>query len=127
MKLCKCNYFAKKIQIKFDHEDHFFDFVIFLGYFSFFVFAIIIRIFFEPTMENTSGRLILQVTFVDLFLIRLLWKCHKSRNFPQKMPKKCSSIVDPQNILILPVTILNVRNLDSTGKKDDKFSGIIFG
>ena len=85
----------------------------------------IIWILFEPTMENTFDRLILQMTFVDLFLIRLLWKCHISRNFPQKI--KCSSIVAPQNILILTETILDVLNIDSTGKKDVKFSGIIFG
>ena len=91
------------------------------------MFTIVIWIFFEPTMENTSGRLILQVlNFGGSLSYKITLEMPQIKKFPSKNAKKCSSIVDPQKILILPVTILNVRNLDSTGKKDDKFSAIIF-
>ena len=77
------SYICLEVKIKIQHRlnfDPFFDFYNCLGYFLYFVVYGVFVLYNEPIIESAPTRIFLQVTFVDIFLIRLIWKSHTFRD-----------------------------------------------
>ena len=76
-------YICLEVKIKIQQRlnfDPFFDFYNCLGYFLFTVLYGVFVHYNEPIIESVPARIFLQITFADMFLIRLIWKSHTFRN-----------------------------------------------
>ena len=60
--------------------DPFFDYCNCLGYVMYFIVYGVFVLSREPTIASLPTRMFLQITFVDIFLIRLIWKSHTFRD-----------------------------------------------
>ena len=68
-------WFQVKIQIQQRVDgDPFFDLYNCIGYFSYFAVYGFFLLYHPPTIASTSTRMFLQITFVDIFLVRLIYK-----------------------------------------------------
>ena len=79
------SYICLEVKIKIKHRrnfDPFFDFYNCLGYFLYFVVYGVFVVYNEPIIQSGPSRIFLQVTLVDIFLIRLIWKSHTFREHP---------------------------------------------
>ena len=61
-------------------EDHFFDFYNCIGYVAYLIIYGFFVLYNPSTVASLPTRMFLQITFVDIFLIRLIWKCHRLRD-----------------------------------------------
>ena len=81
--LTMISYICLGVKIKIQHRlnfDPFFDFYNCLGYFLYFVIYGVFVLYSEPIIESAPTRIFLQVTLVNIVLIRLIWKSHTFRD-----------------------------------------------
>ena len=81
--LTMISYIYLGVKIKIQHRlnfDPFFDFYNCLGYFLYFVIYGVFVLYSEPIIESAPTRIFLQVTLVNIVLIRLIWKSHTFRD-----------------------------------------------
>ena len=79
------SYICLEVKIKIKHRrnfDPFFDFYNCLGYFLYFVVYGVFVVYNEPIIQSGPSRIFLQVTLVNIVLIRLIWKSHTFREHP---------------------------------------------
>ena len=81
--LTMISYIYLGVKIKIQHRlnfDPFFDFYNCLGYFLYIVIYGVFVLYSEPIIESAPTRIFLQVTLVNIVLIRLIWKSHTFRD-----------------------------------------------